>query len=73
MEIDKIDIKSLLNSLKIEENREKIFKAGQASGKSGSFFFFSNDKKYIIKTMIESEKNKLLKMLPSYIKYIQSN
>ena len=32
-----------------------MFKAGEASGASGSFFFFSEDKKFIVKTMTVSE------------------
>ena len=34
-----------------------MFKAGEASGASGSFFFFSSDKNFIIKTMNNSEMN----------------
>ena len=60
----------MISSLLIEKNRNKIFKAGKASGKSGSFFFFSNDGKFIIKTMIEEEVNKLIEMLPSYVNYL---
>jgi hypothetical protein len=29
--------------------------AGEGAGKSGSFFFFSHDRKFIVKTMFESE------------------
>jgi len=56
--------------LLIQKNRNKIFKAGRASGKSGSFFFFSNDGKFIIKTMIKEEVDKLIEMLPSYVDYL---
>ena len=34
-----------------------MFKAGEASGASGSFFFFSSDKRFIVKTMTSEEKN----------------
>ena len=37
-------------------NRSNVFKSGEASGASGSFFFFSHDKHFIIKTMTASEK-----------------
>ena len=30
---------------------ENARKAGESTGKSGSFFFFSKDKKFIVKTM----------------------
>jgi len=50
-ESDGITRISVLKSLKPERNRSSVFKAGEASGASGSFFFFSHDKQFIIKTM----------------------
>ena len=47
----------LLNSLDPERNSANVFKAGEASGASGSFFFFSTDKRFIVKTMTNSEKD----------------
>ena len=38
-----------------ELNRDSVFKAGESQGKSGSFFFFSHDKNFIIKTMTDSD------------------
>jgi len=35
--------KTLEVSLDPEKNKEKVFKAGESQGKSGSFFFFSQD------------------------------
>jgi hypothetical protein len=32
-----------MNSLDLAFNRDQAFSAGEASGKSGSFFFFSHD------------------------------
>lgn len=46
-----------MRSLDADLNRSRVFKAGEASGKSGSFFFFSHDKNFIIKTMTEDEKS----------------
>ena len=42
-----------------------MFKAGEGAGKSGSFFFFSHDRKFIIKTMSKDELKWLLDMLPA--------
>ena len=42
-----------------------VFKAGEGAGKSGSFFFFSHDKKFIIKTMTDGELKLLLRILPN--------
>lgn len=51
-------------------NKETIKKAKQSTGKSGSFFFFSYDKKFILKTISIRELESLLKLLPSYYDYI---
>ena len=42
-------------SLAPENNIRAVFKAGESQGKSGSFFFFSEDTNFIIKTMTESD------------------
>ena len=47
----------LQKSLNPENNTDSVFKAGEASGASGSFFFFSHDKLFIIKTMTDTELN----------------
>ncbi|KAL5218940.1 hypothetical protein ABZP36_019624 [Zizania latifolia] len=40
-------------------------------GKSGSFFYLTNDDRYMIKTMKKSEVKMLLKMLPSYYNHVR--
>mmetsp|Transcript_107248 Transcript_107248/g.148323 ORF Transcript_107248/g.148323 Transcript_107248/m.148323 type:complete len:107 (-) Transcript_107248:597-917(-) len=45
----------ILRSLLPEKNRDTVFKAGLGAGASGSFFFFSHDKRFIIKTMTSTE------------------
>jgi hypothetical protein len=50
-ELDGITAQDIDFSLNCQQNREMVFKAGQNSGQSGSFFFFSHDKRFIIKTM----------------------
>jgi 1-phosphatidylinositol-4-phosphate 5-kinase len=56
MEMDGITPQIVINSLSVVFNRKKVFKAGESAGKSGSFFFFSYDNKFIIKTLKTSEK-----------------
>ena len=41
--------------------------AKESAGKSGSFFFFSYDKKFILKTMNDNEMDIFIKMLPDYL------
>jgi hypothetical protein len=43
-----------------------VFKAGEGAGRSGSFFFFSHDRKFIIKTMTKEELNLFLEKLPAF-------
>ena len=44
-----------------------VFQAGEGKGKSNSFFFFSYDNKFIIKTLQGEEKKNLIGMLDEYI------
>ena len=60
-------------SLSPEFNRDMVFKAGEGQGKSGSFFFFSHDRKFIIKTMNHSEYGTFLHMFKDYYKHILNN
>ena len=46
-----------------------MFKAGEGAGQSGSFFFFSKDSKFLIKTMRGSEKKVLLNMLDDMVEH----
>lgn len=67
-EIDGISEDDLIKSIDPKNNREQIFKMNQQSetndgGRSGSFFFFSQDKRFIVKTMTQNEKKILLGML----------
>ena len=71
MELDKITFQDLMFPLQVDINRDRIFKAGEGSGKSGSFFFFSHDNKFLIKTMKKSEKMKMIDMLDEYVQHIQ--
>jgi hypothetical protein len=53
--LDGIDSKMIEESLGPDFNRDSVFKAGESQGKSGSFFFFSHDKKFIVKTMTATD------------------
>jgi len=41
-------------------------------GKSGSFFYLTNDDRYMIKTMKKAEVKMLLKMLPAYYNHVRA-
>lgn len=62
--MDKVDENDLLKSIHPKNNRKSLFKANVAikeglstnnGGASGSFFFFTQDKNYIIKTISKEE------------------
>ena len=63
----------MLQSLSPEFNRDMVFKAGEGAGASGSFFFFSHDRRFIIKTMTDEELKLFLKMLPDYELHLTEN
>jgi len=50
-----------------------VFKAKESAGKSGSFFFFSYDRKFLIKTMNNKELDIFLKALPDYVYHLKNN
>jgi hypothetical protein len=50
-----------------------IFKAGEGAGRSGSFFFFSHDHKFIVKTMTEGELSLFLNRLPAFVDHFSTN
>eukprot|EP01047_Picozoa_sp_COSAG01_P068415 COSAG01_NODE_9882_length_2312_cov_2.736557_2_plen_110_part_00 len=45
----------------------------QLSGGSGSFLFFSDDNKFVIKQINTDEFNTLLRVLPSYQRHMREN
>lgn len=63
----------LIDSLDASNNRDMVFRAGEGAGASGSFFFFSYDRKFIIKTMSDGELKVFLKMLPEYEQHLTVN
>jgi tRNA A58 N-methylase Trm61 len=71
--MDEIDIETILAALDVNMNREQIFKAGTGSGASGSYFLFSHNRKFIIKTMRGDEKTAMIKMVDSYITHIRNS
>lgn len=72
-EMDSIDKDKIKYSLSAKRNRDQVFQAGESQGKSGSFFFFSHDKKFIIKTMYSTELKVFLEALPKYFEHLKNN
>ena len=70
---DRIEKSIIKHSLSAKRNRDQAFMAGESQGKSGSFFFFSHDRKFIIKTMNDDELGIFMKSLPDYFKHMKEN
>ena len=47
-----------------------MFSAGEGAGASGSFFFFSFDQRFLIKTVTKEEKLVLDKVMPEYMEHL---
>ena len=71
MHIDNIKPADIMQSLSIEDNIDSVFKSGEGKGASGSFFFFSKDNRFIIKTCSLHERKTLLGMLENFIEYLE--
>ncbi len=66
-------VASFHSSLSPKYNRDSVFKSGEGAGRSGSFFFFSHDRKYIIKTMTQTELDLYLACLPAFSNHFRKN
>lgn len=48
-----------------------VFQAGEGAGMSGSFFCFTHDNKFLIKTINNEEMGKLVDLLPDMVAYFK--
>lgn len=71
LKLDGLSPIDVTSSLKLDKNIKNICKAGQGVGKSGSFFFYSSDNKFILKTMTSSEKKVILDLVDDLINYYE--
>ena len=62
----------LLYSVDPINNESSIFSVGEGEGKSGSYFIFSFDKQFIIKTISPGEMRMFIKLLNNYYKRVTS-
>ena len=65
------DLKDSLDP-QIPANILKIKAAGEGMGKSGSFFFFSHDTRFLIKTMTKDDFNAFMKLFHLYFEHISN-
>jgi len=68
------DFLNIMESLDLSSNENEIKNAsGADGGKSGEFFFFSKDKKLIIKTVPDTEKRMMVNILERYVQHFKEN
>ena len=63
----------ILSSINLELNRSNLFNIGEGEGKSGSFFFFTFDKKYLIKTVSPEELRIFRRYMKEYARHLISD
>lgn len=71
MQIARVRFYDIIRSLDVNKNVGQVFKAGQGAGMSGQFFFFTSDNKFIIKTILEEEKQFFLENLDNFITHFE--
>ena len=67
MKMHRVTEENILESFDIQSNIKEMFQSGEGSGRSGSFFFITQDKKFMIKTLRGEEKDVIIKSLDAYI------
>jgi len=67
--INNEDLKKSLDPT-IQANVDAIFKAGEGMGKSGSFFFFSYNTEFLIKTMTMNDFNAFMSLFREYFEHM---
>lgn len=72
-EKDGITKEMIRDSLDPRKNYEQAKKAGESTGKSGSFFFFCKDKRFIIKTMFPQELDIFMQSIQDYFDHFEKN
>ena len=56
-----------------QEEQTKLIQEKFSEGRSGAFFFFTHDSKYIIKTVTKEEASLLLRILPEFVQHFTHN
>lgn len=62
-----------ISSASYRNSLEQTTKERVSEGKSGAFFYFTEDRKYVVKTLSEEERKFLLSILPLYYTFIKRN
>jgi 1-phosphatidylinositol-4-phosphate 5-kinase len=70
---DGITREMMIESVKPENNFHSAERAEVESGKSGSFFFYTRDNRFIIKTMFTKELHEMMLNIEKYFEHLSKN
>ena len=70
---DEINDDVMIKAFSPSKNKSAIDKMSESKGKSGSFFFYSHDRKFIIKTVSGEERDTLLNIFHDYFNYMKNH
>ncbi|KAI9910569.1 hypothetical protein PsorP6_010344 [Peronosclerospora sorghi] len=62
-----------ISSATYRTSLQQTTKERVSEGKSGAFFYFTEDRKYVVKTLTHDELNFLLSILPQYYTYMKTH
>ena len=69
-QIDGVNMMNILDSFNLVNNASQIARAKESIGKSGSFFFFTYDNQFILKTLNDAELKNMRNVVYSYFNHI---
>ena len=68
--LDGIEAQDIYDSFNLKANKAALSSISESKGKSGSFFFFTHDRRFVLKTMYPHECKTFDNMLEAYYKHI---
>lgn len=71
--MDGVTDEMIQDSLDVQKNRKQVFRAKESAGKSGSFFFFSHDSRFLLKTMNDREMKVMDEALVDYFTHFKNH
>ncbi|ETV68003.1 hypothetical protein, variant [Aphanomyces astaci] len=62
-----------ISNASYRDSLQQTTKERVSEGKSGAFFYFTQDRKYVVKTLTHEELKFLLQILPKYVTFMSAN
>ena len=69
-----LEVKGIAKSIKPKNNTRAAIQVHESKGRSGSIFIYTEDNRFVLKTIEKNEKHNLIhKIFKEYVDYIQNN